>query len=106
MSQYFYSQGGNFIDTANGYQAGESEEWIGEWMEARGVREEIVLATKYTNQFLGHLAGQKEIQLSNFGGNSAKSLYTSFEASLKKLKTNYIDIVRPTVQSSLDIAGN
>lgn len=62
-------------------------------MEARGVRDEIVLATKYTNQFMSHLASEKGIQLSNFGGNSAKSLYTSFEASLKKLKTSYVDVV-------------
>lgn len=62
-------------------------------MEARGLREEPVLATKFTNQFMGHLAREKNVQLSNFGGNSAKSLYTSFEASLKKLKTGYIDIV-------------
>lgn len=42
----FYEAGGNFIDTANNYQAGQSEEWVGEWMEKRGVRDEIVLATK------------------------------------------------------------
>ena len=29
---YFFEQGGNFIDTANGYQNEESEKWIGEWM--------------------------------------------------------------------------
>lgn len=45
---YFYSQGGNFIDTANGYQAGQSEMWVGEWMKERGVRDEIVLATKFS----------------------------------------------------------
>lgn len=43
---YFYGNGGNFIDTANNYQDGESEKWIGEWMEERGVRDEIVIATK------------------------------------------------------------
>jgi aryl-alcohol dehydrogenase-like predicted oxidoreductase len=45
---YYYEQGGNFIDTAVTYQFGESEQWIGEWMEKRGVRDEIVLATKFT----------------------------------------------------------
>lgn len=43
---FFYEQGGNFIDTANNYQNGESEMWIGEWMEERGIRDQIVLATK------------------------------------------------------------
>ena len=48
MLDYFYEQGGNFIDTAVNYQFGESEQWIGEWMEKRYVRDEMVLATKFT----------------------------------------------------------
>jgi len=43
---HFYENGGNFIDTANNYQNGESERWIGEWMEERGVRDQMVIATK------------------------------------------------------------
>lgn len=43
---YFYEKGGNFIDTANNYQDEQSEAWIGEWMEQRGVRDQMVLATK------------------------------------------------------------
>ena len=50
MLDYFYNQGGNFIDTAVNYQAGESEQWIGEWMEERGVRDEMILATKFTGE--------------------------------------------------------
>ena len=42
----FYEAGGNFIDTANSYQDETSEEFIGEWMETRGVRDQIVVATK------------------------------------------------------------
>lgn len=42
----YYDKGGNFIDTANGYQDESSEEFIGEWMEARGVRDQLVIATK------------------------------------------------------------
>ena len=42
----YYDAGGNFIDTANGYQDGTSEAFIGEWMEARGVRDQMVIATK------------------------------------------------------------
>ena len=42
----FYNAGGNFIDTANGYQDEASEAIIGEWMETRGIRDQIVIATK------------------------------------------------------------
>lgn len=59
-------------------------------MEKRGVRDEIVLATKYTSGYRTAHHG-KELQ-SNFTGNSAKSLHVSLEASLKKLKTSYIDL--------------
>ena len=86
---YFTSQGGNFIDTANGYQAEESEIWLGEWMAARKNRDEIVLATKYSSSYKGH---QKEKLQSNYGGNGTKSLRISFEQSLQKLQTNYIDL--------------
>lgn len=41
MLDYFYESGGNFIDTANNYQNEESEQWIGEWVEKRGVRDEV-----------------------------------------------------------------
>ncbi|CAI7585643.1 unnamed protein product [Penicillium glandicola] len=85
----FYEHGGNFIDTANNYQAEESEKWLGEWMETRGVRDEIVLATKYTSSYRTHEPG---IQV-NFVGNNAKSLKVSVEASLKKLRTDYIDLL-------------
>ena len=47
LLDYFYENGGNFIDTANNYQNEESETWIGDWMEKRGNRDEMVLATKY-----------------------------------------------------------
>ena len=42
----FYEAGGNFVDTANNYQDESSEGCIGEWMEVRGVRDQIVVATK------------------------------------------------------------
>ncbi|KAJ5536043.1 hypothetical protein N7513_009229 [Penicillium frequentans] len=86
----FYENGGNFIDTASNYQNGENEMWIGEWMEKRGVRDEIVLATKYTSPWRRH--NENELQ-ANYVGNNAKSLKVSVEASLKKLKTDYIDLL-------------
>lgn len=91
MLDYFYRQGGNFIDTAVNYQFGESEQWIGEWMETRGRRDEIVLATKFTGG--QHLdLGNKVIQ-SNFSGNGTKNIHTSVKTSLKNLRTDYIDLV-------------
>ncbi len=82
-------QGGNFIDTANNYQAEESEIWIGEWMTERKNRDEMVIATKFTMAFP---AGPKGIK-SNYQGNHSKSLKLSLDASLKKLQTDYIDLL-------------
>ena len=86
----FYDLGGNFIDTANAYQDGQSEEWIGEWMQKTGRREQMVISTKYT---LGYMAG-RPVQQSNFGGTGTKSMYVSFQTSLKRLQTDYVDLVR------------
>jgi len=91
---YFVAQGGNFIDTANNYQFEESEERIGAWMKKRGVRDQMVIATKYTSNYQA-VDGQPKKQgiLVNFEGNGSKSLKVSVEASLKKLQTDYIDLV-------------
>jgi aryl-alcohol dehydrogenase-like predicted oxidoreductase len=74
--------GGNFIDTANVYTNGASETLLGEFLQ--GHRDEIVLATKYTNAATGNDA--------NAGGNHRKSMMRSIEASLKRLQTDYIDL--------------
>ncbi len=42
----YLAAGGNFFDTASNYHGGDSERWLGEWMEARGVRDRCVVATK------------------------------------------------------------
>ena len=96
MLDYFYDQGGNFIDTAVNYQFGESEQWLGEWMEQRGRRDEMILATKFTGMQVTEKEkeGGKAMK-SNFAGNSAKNMHTSIERSLKALRTSYVDIVRP-----------
>jgi aryl-alcohol dehydrogenase-like predicted oxidoreductase len=91
MLDYFYSQGGNFIDTAVNYHFGESEQWLGEWIETRGRRDEIVIATKFTGGQYQDL-GDKLIQ-SNFSGNGTKNIHTSVKRSLKNLRTDYIDLV-------------
>ncbi|RAQ41790.1 sterigmatocystin biosynthesis dehydrogenase stcV [Aspergillus flavus] len=88
----FYQLGGNFLDTANNYQQEESEIWIGEWMKERGNRDQMVIATKYTTGFRTSHRDTEPIQ-SNFVGNSMKSMRVSVERSLKKLQTDYIDLL-------------
>src|ERR1700736_1045585 len=78
----FLEAGGNFIDTANVYTNGTSERLLGEFMH--GQRERIVLATKYTNAAPGIDP--------NAAGNQRKSMVQALEASLKRLKTDYIDL--------------
>ncbi|KAL9599060.1 MAG: hypothetical protein Q9219_004094 [cf. Caloplaca sp. 3 TL-2023] len=92
MLDYFYDMGGNFIDTASNYQAEESEQWLGEWMEARGRRDEMVIATKFAGPWRLHDGTSHMIQ-SNFAGGASKNLHLSVEASLKKLRTTYIDLL-------------
>ncbi|TFY63848.1 hypothetical protein EVJ58_g3000 [Rhodofomes roseus] len=86
----FYDAGGNFIDTANLYQDGTSEEFLGEWMQERGLRDQLIIATKYTNNYKRR---ENYRQKTTFTGNNMKSLYLSVEDSLKKLRTDYIDIL-------------
>jgi len=88
----FYEAGGNFIDSANNYQNEQSEEWLGEWMEKRGVRDQIVVATKYTTNYRSYVLG-KNSKAINYGGNNRKSLHVSLRDSLKKLRTDYIDLL-------------
>jgi aryl-alcohol dehydrogenase-like predicted oxidoreductase len=74
--------GGNFIDTANVYTNGTSETFVGEFI--RDHRQEVVLATKYTNAGPGSDP--------NAGGNHRKNMMQALEASLRRLKTDYIDL--------------
>ena len=78
----FREAGGNFIDTANVYTNGASESFLGEFME--GHRQSVVLATKYTNAMPGTDP--------NAAGNQRKNMVQSVEASLKRLRTDYIDL--------------
>ncbi|PIL23177.1 transporter [Ganoderma sinense ZZ0214-1] len=87
----FYDAGGNFIDTANNYQDESSEGLLGEWMENRGIRDQIVLATKYSSFF--KRAADDITQKVHYVGNNVKAMHISVEASLKKLRTSYIDIL-------------
>jgi len=88
----YFSLGGNFIDTSNIYNSEDSEKLIGEWMEKRGNRDQMVVATKYSAGYRAYNR-EKEPMQSNFTGNSAKSMHISVRDSLKKLRTDYIDIL-------------
>jgi aryl-alcohol dehydrogenase-like predicted oxidoreductase len=74
--------GGNFIDTANIYTNGTSESFLGEFME--GHRQSVVMATKYTNTAPGTDP--------NAAGNHRKNMRQAVEASLRRLRTDYIDL--------------
>ena len=93
LLDYFHSQGGNFIDTANNYQNEQSETWLGEWLASKpGLRDQMIVATKYTTAFQRYKANDGSIQ-SNTAGNGTKSLHLSLKNSLRKLQTDYIDIL-------------
>jgi aryl-alcohol dehydrogenase-like predicted oxidoreductase len=83
MFEAFLDAGGNFIDTACNYTDGQSEELVGEFMRAD--RHRIVLATKYT------LTSRREDP--NAGGNSRKSMVRTLEGSLRRLGTDYVDLL-------------
>jgi aryl-alcohol dehydrogenase-like predicted oxidoreductase len=78
----FREAGGNFIDTANLYTNGTSELFLGEFTD--GHRQSMVLATKYSNAAPGTDP--------NAGGNQRKNMVQAVEASLKRLRTDYIDL--------------
>ena len=75
--------GGNFIDTANRYTEGTSEKYVGEFIHSD--REHFVLATKYT------LKMRQDDP--NFSGNHRKNMMQSVNASLKRLNTEYLDLL-------------
>jgi aryl-alcohol dehydrogenase-like predicted oxidoreductase len=84
----FREAGGNFIDTANIYTNGSSEKLVGEFIA--GHREEVVVATKYTNAVSG-FTGRPGTD-SNAGGNQRKNMVQAVESSLRRLGTDYIDL--------------
>lgn len=79
----FREAGGNFVDTADIYTGGSSEEITGRLVAAE--RDSIVLSTKYT------LPTDKDDP--NSGGSHRKSLRRSVEASLRRLGTDYLDLL-------------
>jgi aryl-alcohol dehydrogenase-like predicted oxidoreductase len=84
----FVAGGGNFIDTADVYsrwkpgnQGGESEAIIGNWLAARGGRDKVVIATKTGAELAANDKGLARARVER-----------QVEASLKRLRTDYIDL--------------
>jgi aryl-alcohol dehydrogenase-like predicted oxidoreductase len=80
----YLAVGGNFLDTADAYTSGHSEELVGKFIAERGLRDRVVLATKFTfNAEPGN---------PNAGGNGRKNIYRALEGSLRRLQTDYLDL--------------
>lgn len=79
----YVNAGGNFIDTANVYQSGQSEALLGDFISAD--RDHFVIATKYTN-------GTDSSARISEKGNNRKNMMRAVEESLKRLKTDHIDL--------------
>lgn len=75
--------GGNFLDTANKYHNGQTEEYLGHWLQ--GKRDRMVVATKYTLA-MDHTDP-------NAAGNQRKNMMQAVEGSLKRMQTDYIDLL-------------
>jgi aryl-alcohol dehydrogenase-like predicted oxidoreductase len=78
----FVSAGGNFIDTANHYTNGKSEQLLGEFI--RRNRDDYVISTKYTLT--------ENPADPNAGGNQRKNLMRAVEGSLRRLGTDHLDV--------------
>jgi aryl-alcohol dehydrogenase-like predicted oxidoreductase len=82
MLDAYADAGGNVVDTAINYRGGASEEILGELLAGR--RDRFVLATKYTVS--------RDGTDPNAAGNHRKNLVGSLETSLRRLRTDYLDI--------------
>ncbi len=80
----YIDAGGNFLDTADGYTMGKSEQLVGKFIAERNLRDRVVLATKFTFN--------TDPSNPNAGGNGRKNIYRALEASLRRLNTDYIDL--------------
>ncbi|MEU8205569.1 aldo/keto reductase [Streptosporangium sp. NPDC049046] len=80
----YLEAGGNFVDTADFYTAGESETILGALVAEAKVRDKMVLTTKFTNSV--------DPGDPNAGGNGRKHMIRAVEASLRRLRTDYIDL--------------
>ncbi|MGN6562263.1 MAG: aldo/keto reductase [Thermomicrobiales bacterium] len=87
----------NFVDTANVYSRGRSEEVTGEALKRNGKRQRVVLATK--------VHGKMADDDPNAQGTSRRHIIEQCDASLKRLQTDYIDLYqlhRPRPEIAID----
>ncbi|QKV78784.1 aldo/keto reductase [Amycolatopsis sp. Hca4] len=80
----YLDAGGNFVDTADFYTAGESETILGKLIAEAGVRDRVVLTTKFTNSV--------DPADPNAGGNGRKHMIRALDASLRRLGTDHVDV--------------
>ena len=80
----YVDAGGNFLDTADIYAKGRSEELLGGYIADANLRDDVVLATKYT---FNPNPGRPLL-----GGNSRKNMHRALEGSLLRLRTDYVDL--------------
>ena len=90
----YRAAGGNFIDTADIYSGGRSEELVGRFIADSGARDDVVLATKFAfNGSSSPLAATRQGSGNpNAGGAGAKNIHRALDASLKRLGTDYVDL--------------
>ena len=81
---HFAHAGGNFIDTSSAYQGGFSEQMVGDFLNASS-RDDFVIASKYCRTPLNQPGAATH-------GNHRKAMIAEVEGSLKRLKTDYIDV--------------
>ena len=80
----YIDRGGNLVDTADLYTNGVSEQWVGDFIRERQLRDRVVVATKFSfNADPGN---------PNSGGNGRKNMLRAVDGSLKRLNTDYIDL--------------
>jgi len=80
----YVESGGNVLDCADVYSGGKSEELLGRFVADAGVRDKMVVATKFTfNPQEGN---------PNSGGNGRKNIYRAIESSLRRLNMDYVDL--------------
>ena len=80
----YLEAGGNFLDTADGYTNGKSEEMLGRFVRDGRLRDRVAIATKFTFS--------AEPGNANAGGNGRKNIYRALEGSLRRLQTDYVDL--------------
>lgn len=86
--------GGNFVDTADIYSGGVSEEFVGRFIRDTGSRDEIVLASKFGFNGSANPLATNQYSAGNphAGGAGAKNIHRALDASLQRLGTDYIDL--------------